>query len=70
MIEYPNLTRLLWHDTVISGAIHREWIVNLGRRTAYQRIAHVLCELVTRLQAIGARNRRRLRPAAHAGRVG
>ena len=53
MIEHPNLTRLLWRDTVIDGAIHREWIVNLGRRTAYQRIAHVLCELVTRLEAIG-----------------
>ena len=53
MIEHPNLTRLLWRDTVIDGAIHREWVVNLGRRTAYQRIAHVLCELVTRLQAIG-----------------
>lgn len=53
MTEHPNLTRLLWRDTAIDSAIHREWIVSVGRRTAYQRVAHVLCELVTRLQAIG-----------------
>lgn len=53
MVQHPNLTRLLWCDTAIDAAIHREWIVNLGRRTAYQRISHVLCELVTRLQMVG-----------------
>jgi CRP-like cAMP-binding protein len=53
MTVYPNITRLLWRDTLLDGALHREWIVNVGRRTAYQRVAHVLCELVTRLEAIG-----------------
>lgn len=51
--EHPNLARLLWRDTLIDGAVFREWIVNVGRRTAYQRVAHVLCELATRLQHIG-----------------
>ncbi|HYZ62395.1 MAG TPA: Crp/Fnr family transcriptional regulator [Acetobacteraceae bacterium] len=50
---HPNLLRLLWRDTLIDGAIYREWVLNVGRRTAYQRVAHVLCELATRLQAVG-----------------
>ncbi len=53
LLEHPNIARLLWRDTLIDGAMHREWIVNVGRRTAYQRVAHVLCELMTRLQAAG-----------------
>ncbi len=52
-IEHPNLTRLFWRETLVDGAIFREWIVNVGRRTAYQRVAHVLCELATRLHWIG-----------------
>lgn len=57
LLESKSLTRRLWRETVVDGAIHREWLVNVGRRTAYQRVAHIFCELVTRLQAVGlARN--------------
>src|SRR6188768_1554188 len=31
--EAPHLTRLLWLDTLVDGAIHREWIVAMGRRS-------------------------------------
>jgi CRP-like cAMP-binding protein len=48
--RHPRLGRLLWHDTLIDAAIFREWVVNVGRRPAYARIAHLLCELVTRLR--------------------
>jgi CRP-like cAMP-binding protein len=34
-------------------AIQREWSVNLGQRTATERIAHLLCELFFRLRAVG-----------------
>ena len=50
---YPNLVHLLWRDTLIDAATFREWVVNVGRRTAYQRTAHLLCELVARLRAVG-----------------
>ena len=53
LMEHPAIARALWLDTLIDGAMHREWIVNVGRRTAYQRVAHILCELMTRLQAAG-----------------
>ena len=53
LIVEPSLARLLWHETLVEAAIFREWIVNVGRRNAYQRVAHVLCELVTRMEAVG-----------------
>ena len=49
----PVIARLLWHETLVDAAIFREWIVNVGRRSAFQRVAHVLCELVTRMEAVG-----------------
>lgn len=50
---FPNLTRALWWSTLLDEAITREWVVNLGQRTAYERMAHLFCELFYRLRAIG-----------------
>lgn len=49
----PHLTRLLWLATLIDGAIHREWLLALGRRSALGRLAHLVCELFSRLQVVG-----------------
>lgn len=51
--RYPRLAQMLWRDTLVDAAIFREWVVNIGRRSAHQRIAHLLCELVTRMRAAG-----------------
>lgn len=51
--DYPHLTRLLWLDTVIDAAIHRQWITSMGRRTALAHLAHLLCELYKRFEVIG-----------------
>lgn len=40
-------------NTLIEASIFREWVVNVGRRQARQRIAHLLCELGSRLDALG-----------------
>jgi CRP-like cAMP-binding protein len=48
----PHLTRLLWLDTLVDGAIHREWIVAMGRRSKTSHLAHLICELFVRLQAV------------------
>jgi CRP-like cAMP-binding protein len=53
---HPHLTRLLWMSTLIDGANHREWLVAMGRRSALGHLAHLLCELFMRLQAIGRVN--------------
>ena len=54
--QYPHLTRLLWFSTNLDAAIHREWMVSLGRRTAAQRLAHLFCELHVRLGLVGLAN--------------
>ncbi|TWH01317.1 CRP-like cAMP-binding protein [Mesorhizobium sp. J18] len=51
--RYPHLTRLLWLNTVIDAAIHREWLVSVGRRSAQASLAHLLCEMYLRLHAVG-----------------
>ena len=48
----PHLTRLLWMDTLIDAAVHRQWIAGLGRRTAVARLSHLLCELYLRLKTV------------------
>jgi CRP-like cAMP-binding protein len=51
--EHPHLTRVLWLMTNIDAAIHREWAVSVARRSALSRVAHLMCELLLRLQVIG-----------------
>jgi CRP-like cAMP-binding protein len=49
----PRLAAALWRETLIYGAIYREWVVNVGIRDAYDRMAHLVCETVARLQNVG-----------------
>lgn len=51
--ERPALARALWWSTLTDEAVLREWLVNMGRRDAYERIAHLLVELWLRLRMIG-----------------
>lgn len=46
------LSRALWLESLVVAAIQREWTVNLGQRTARERIAHLFCELFERLDAV------------------
>lgn len=50
--DYPHLARLLWLDTVIDAAIHRQWIASICRRTALAHLAHLLCELYKRFEVV------------------
>ena len=49
--RYPAIAEALWRDCTVDAAILAEWIVNVGRRDAKTRIAHLLCEMATRLDA-------------------
>ena len=51
--ERPQVTRALWRASLIDMAILREWVVRLGQRSADERMAHLLSELLLRLEAIG-----------------
>lgn len=52
-IERPALARALWWSTLVDEAVLRAWIVNLGRREALERIAHLICELHSRMRNVG-----------------
>jgi CRP-like cAMP-binding protein len=51
--NHPHLTRLLGVNIAVDAAIHRQWIVSMGRRSALEHTAHLLCELFLRLRAVG-----------------
>lgn len=50
---YLHLSRLLWLSTLIDAAIQRAWITCLGRRSAAQHLAHLVCEIYQRLEFVG-----------------
>lgn len=50
---YPEIAAAFWRDTLIDAAVFREWLAGVGRRTAHQRIAHVICEVYVRLRSVG-----------------
>lgn len=54
LFTHRRLAAALWRAMVSEAAIHREWVVNVGRRRGIARTAHLLCELVCRMEAIGA----------------
>lgn len=51
--DRPVLAQAFWWNTLVDEAVLRVWIVNLGRRDAYARIAHQICELHARMKHIG-----------------
>lgn len=51
--EWPAWGRAFWFDTMVDASIFREWTLNVGRRSAVPRIAHLLLEVAARLESIG-----------------
>lgn len=48
-----SLAEALLCETLLSNAIQREWAINLGRRVALERVAHLFCEIFERLRPVG-----------------
>ena len=46
----PTIGHAMWRETLIESAIFREWTLNIGRRDARCRMAHMLCEFALRLE--------------------
>lgn len=56
--DSPTLARAFWRDCVADAQIASQWLLNVGRRGATARLAHLLCELACRYQSVGiARDR-------------
>ena len=49
--HHNSLTKALWWGILVDEAVLRAWVVN-SRREAYERIAHLFCELHLRLKQI------------------
>ncbi|WP_404366694.1 Crp/Fnr family transcriptional regulator [Sphingomonas sp. MMS24-J45] len=51
--EHPAVRTAVWRSALIDASIFREWVLNVGRREAVSRVAHMLCEFVARREAAG-----------------
>jgi len=49
----PMIAHALWRDTLVDASIFREWICNIGQRSALSRLGHVVLEIYKRLKLIG-----------------
>ena len=49
----PAIAHAIVVKILVEASIFREWVLNVGRRDAEARIAHLLCELGVRLDAEG-----------------
>lgn len=48
----PRIARALWKETLSEAAIFRQWLVSVGRRPAYERLAHLICETYVRSRSV------------------
>lgn len=53
LTERPGIARAFWWWTLVDEAVLRAWIVNVGRRDAFEAIGHLMCELYVRMRNIG-----------------
>jgi CRP-like cAMP-binding protein len=51
--ENSRIVRAMWWSTLVDQGILREWVLNVGRRNAYERVAHLLCEMHFRMERVG-----------------
>jgi CRP-like cAMP-binding protein len=53
VLSRPAIGTAVIELTLVEASILREWVVNVGRRDARARIAHILCEFAVRLESRG-----------------
>lgn len=51
--QHPAMAHVFWAEAIADAAIALEWVMTIGRRDGPARVAHLFCELATRMQAIG-----------------
>lgn len=49
----PGLAQVLARNSLVHQSIAREWMINIGHRTSFERLGHLLCELFERLHTVG-----------------
>ncbi|WP_458439038.1 helix-turn-helix domain-containing protein [Methylorubrum extorquens] len=51
--HHPRIARALRKSQLVDEATLREWLMNVGRRSAVERLAHLFCEVLLRLRVVG-----------------
>lgn len=46
--RYPAIAEAFWRDCLLDASVLMQWVVNIGRRDASTRLAHILCEMAIR----------------------
>jgi CRP-like cAMP-binding protein len=49
--RFEGARKLLWRQTLVQGAVFREWLVRNSNFPAHASLAHFLCEMFTRAKA-------------------
>jgi CRP-like cAMP-binding protein len=53
LTDRVSLAKAFWWATLVDEAVLRSWIVNVGRRDAFEAVGHLICELYVRMKNIG-----------------
>jgi CRP-like cAMP-binding protein len=53
LTDRPKVAKALWWATLVDEAVLRAWLVNVGRRDAYEAVGHLICELYVRMKNVG-----------------
>ena len=56
MQDNPRVMQALFWNELVSASVQREWTLNVGQRTAYERLSHLFVELFLRLRTVGMTN--------------
>jgi CRP-like cAMP-binding protein len=59
--SFPGIAEAFWRDCVADGSLFSQWVVNVGRRDAVSRVAHLICEMAMRCEQAGQGDRRSFR---------
>lgn len=49
----PKVLELIWRDTLIQGAVFREWLMRNSQMLAHAQLAHFFCEIMLRARVAG-----------------
>ena len=53
--RHPAIAEAFWRECVVDAAVLAEWVVNVGRRDARSRLAHLLCEISCRVEGLAGK---------------
>ncbi len=53
LARFPAIGMAFWRDCMVDAAILSKWALNIGRASARQRMAHLLCEMAVRRAVLG-----------------